>query len=74
MDSNKGKQTIVGVDKKALDDLIGAYNAAVDYIGRPIKKCGKCGCFVVEGYLCPNCGNDPDENGETVKLEIRRYA
>lgn len=71
--SDKTKDTnVVGVGKNVLDDLIGAYNAAVTYIGRPIMKCGKCGGFVVEGYLCPNCGNDPEENGEIVNLEIRR--
>jgi len=58
----KPSQEFIIVKKSQIDDLMGAYNAAVDVLGRPIMKCARCGGFHVDGYLC-HCGADPEEIG-----------
>lgn len=55
-------QDYIVVKKSQIDDLMGAFNAALDALGRPIIKCAKCGGFHVDGYLC-DCGADPEEVG-----------
>lgn len=56
------KEKLISVKKSQIDDLIGAYNAAVNALGRPVLKCAKCGRFHVDGYLC-DCGADPEDVG-----------
>ena len=58
----KPSQEFIIVRKSQIDDLMGAYNAAVDALGRPVMKCVRCGGFHVDGYLC-GCGADPEEVG-----------
>ena len=48
----KPSQEFIIVRKSRIDDLMGAYNAAVDALGRPVMKCARCRGFRVGGYLC----------------------
>lgn len=58
------------VEKRQLDDLMGAYNVAAGFMR--IVKCANCGTFHQDSYICPECGADPDEAGSEVPdLNIR---
>lgn len=66
------------VEKKQLDDLVGAYNAAAEEAAYSaarfvrIVKCASCGTFHPDKYICPECGADPEDVGSEVPdLNIR---
>lgn len=65
------KDSVVVVREEELDRLMEAYNVAAECV--KVVKCGKCGKFHNEMYICPNCGNDPDDEEypcEVPDLEI----
>lgn len=67
---SKYSDKYVIVEKKQLDDLMGAYNAAAEFMR--IVKCARCGTFHPDGYICPECGADPEALGSDVPdLNIR---